>query len=365
MEIIGEYNTATVFTDNIELSAIHQITEICNLEFLKNSNIRIMPDAHAGTGCVIGTTMTITDKIIPNLVGVDIGCGMEVAVLSERNLDLEKLDEVIHEFIPAGFDIRKQSHDYIHQIDLNQLICKEYLNLERAKLSLGTLGGGNHFIEVDRDNNNKLYIVIHSGSRHLGKQVADYYQKLAFQELVSKDIKIDKDLAYLEGTTFEDYFHDMKIVQEYAKLNRKAIIDEIITRMGFHVLDSFTTIHNYIDTDNMILRKGAISARKGEIVIIPINMRDGSIIAIGKGNPSWNYSAPHGAGRIMSRKQAKEKVKLNDFVKSMDGIYSTTVNLSTLDESPMAYKPLEEIVNNIQDTVVVTNVIKPVYNFKH
>jgi tRNA-splicing ligase RtcB len=392
IKIEGKYNTAKVFTDNIESEARAQIMELCNQEFVKDSIIRIMPDTHAGAGCTIGTTMTITDKIVPNLVGVDIGCGMETIKLKQKNIDLKKLDKVIYNCIPSGFDIRKKQHKYSENIDFHSLVCKNFVNLERARLSIGTLGGGNHFIEVNKDNYGALYLVVHSGSRHLGKQVAEYYQELAYKELTDinrlKDetvkklkaegrekeilieiqkispVKISKQLAYVQGESYNNYLHDMKIVQQYAVYNRKAMVDEIISRMGLEIEEQFTTIHNYIDLDNMILRKGAISARKGERVLIPINMRDGSLICIGKGNKDWNYSAPHGAGRLMSRRKAKETISLEEFKKSMEGIYTTTVNRSTLDECAFAYKPMEEIVNNIQDTVEIVDIIKPVYNFK-
>ncbi|NLG87766.1 MAG: RtcB family protein [Clostridiaceae bacterium] len=367
IEVKGKYNTAKVFTDNVESEAIAQIMELCDQEFVKDSVIRIMPDAHAGAGCTIGTTMTISDKIVPNLVGVDIGCGMETIKLKQKEIDFQKLDRVIYDHIPSGFNIRKKQHKYTENVDLNKLACKNHVDLERARLSIGTLGGGNHFIEVNRDSNGTLYLVVHSGSRHLGKQVAEYYQKLAYRELTAKSggsVKISRQLAYVHGKSYNDYLHDMKIVQQYAVYNRKAIVDEIINRMGFETEDWFTTIHNYIDLDSMILRKGAISARKGERVLIPINMRDGSLICIGKGNKDWNCSAPHGAGRIMSRRQAKKTISLEEFKKTMEGIYTTTVNRDTLDECALAYKPMDEIIDNIKDTVEVVDIIKPVYNFK-
>lgn len=364
IEIRGKYNTAKVFTDNIDEGAIAQVMELCNQEFVKDSVIRIMPDVHAGAGCTIGTTMTISDKVVPNLVGVDIGCGMETIKLKQKSIDFEKLDRIIYDYIPSGFDIRKKQHKYVEYTDLENLACKKHVNLERARLSIGTLGGGNHFIEVNRDKNGNLYLVVHTGSRHLGKQVAEYYQKLAYEELKDIGVKISKQLAYVHGESFNSYLNDMKIVQRYAVYNRKAIVDEILTRMGLEPEDQFTTIHNYIDLDGMILRKGAISARKGERVLIPVNMRDGSLICIGKGNKEWNFSAPHGAGRLMSRRKAKETISLEEFKKTMEGIYTTTVNCDTLDECALAYKPMGEIIDNIQDTVEVTDIIKPLYNFK-
>lgn len=363
IEIKGKYNTAKVFTDNIEQEAAAQIMELCNQEFVKGSIIRIMPDVHAGIGCTIGTTMTISDKIVPNLVGVDIGCGIETIKLKQKEIDFKKLDEIIYHYIPSGFDIRKKPHEYVKNIDFNNLACRDHVDLQRAKLSIGTLGGGNHFIEVNEDKDGFLYLVVHSGSRHLGKQVAEYYQKLGYEELKGS-VKVSKQLAYVEGKSYKNYLNDMRIVQKYAEYNRKAIVDEIVNRMGFEIIDQFTTIHNYIDLDNMILRKGAISAQKGEKVLIPINMRDGSLICIGKGNKDWNYSAPHGAGRVMSRKKAKKTISLEEFKKSMEGIYSTSVNRSTLDECALAYKSMEEITKNIRDTVEIVDIIKPVYNFK-
>jgi len=363
-EIRGEYNSAKVFTYNIENGAMAQIQELCNQEFVKNSIIRIMPDVHEGIGCTIGTTMTITDKVVPNLVGVDIGCGMETVKLKQKSMDFEKLDRTIYAYIPSGFDIRKKPHKYVEYTELDKLVCKKHVNLERARLSIGTLGGGNHFIEVNRDKNDDLYLVVHTGSRHLGKQVAEYYQKLAYEVLKSKGIRISKHLAYVHGENFRNYLNDMKIVQQYAVYNHKAIVDEILEKMDLEAVDRFTTIHNYIDLEDMILRKGAISAKKGEKVLIPINMRDGSLICIGKGNKDWNYSAPHGAGRIMSRRKAKETISLEEFKKTMEGIYTTTVNRDTLDECALAYKPMDEIINNIQDTVEIIDIIRPLYNFK-
>lgn len=377
MDIQGKHNTAKVFTENIEEQAIIQIKELLDQEFTKDLKIRIMPDAHAGAGCVIGTTMTIKDKIVPNLVGVDIGCGVQVVKIEEKDIDFDKLDKVIRQEIPSGFNVRNTPHPYVEHTWINKLKCLEQINLGRSQLSIGTLGGGNHFSEVDKNDKGELYLVVHSGSRHLGKQMADYYQKLAGSTLTGipieqkKSIKkkleemgIPKDLAYLEGENLEDYLFDMKIVQQYAVLNRMAIIDTIVEKMELKVIDRFESIHNYIDLDNMILRKGAVSAKFGQRLIIPINMRDGSLICVGKGNPDWNYSAPHGAGRVMGRKQAKKTLSLNDYKQTMTGIYTTSVNEDTIDEAPMAYKPIGEIEKNIQDTVEILERIYPIYNFK-
>lgn len=392
IEVQGKYNSARIFTDNVEQTALSQIIELCNQEFVKDSQIRIMPDTHAGAGCTIGTTMTIQDKIVPNLVGVDIGCGMEVAIINKRKdeINFDQLDETIRKFVPSGFSIRSGRHALSKQVPWRDV--RAPFNLDRAQKSIGTLGGGNHFIEIDEDEHGFIYIVIHSGSRNLGKQIAEFYQKRAYDELMSvkdeqahliatlkeqgrqneihealrgiKKPKFKKELAWLEGQGFKDYMNDMKIAQQYAMFNRKAMVQEIVSRMNWEILDEFTTIHNYIDMDNMILRKGAISAQKGERVIIPINMRDGSIIAFGKGNADWNYSGPHGAGRIMSRSKAKEKLNLADFTKTMQGIWTTSVGQSTIDEAPMVYKPIDEIVANVQESVDITRIIKPVYNFK-
>jgi len=398
MLIEGKHNTAKVFTDIIEESAIQQIKLLCDQEFTKGSKIRIMPDVHTGAGCTIGTTMTIKDCIVPNLVGVDIGCGMEVVKIKNSYIELEKLDKLIHSKIPAGFNIRKTPHKYADSIDLEKLRCKDEgkINLDRAIKSIGTLGGGNHFIEAGKDEAGQIYIVIHSGSRHLGNEVAKFYQDQAYKSLnknTSADIErliaeykaagrqkeiqsaiaalraqvltdIPKSLAYVSGQLMEDYLYDMELVQRFAYLNRKAMMEEIIKGMKLKIEDQFTTIHNYIDTTNMILRKGAVSAQKGEKLLIPINMRDGSLICIGKGNEDWNYSAPHGAGRLMSRNVAKNSFTVSEFKKEMKGIYTTTINKDTLDECPMAYKRMEDIVNNIQDTVEIVNRIKPIYNFK-
>jgi len=363
-ELQGKYNTAKLFTDNADQSAIVQIEHLLNQEFMAGSRIRVMPDAHAGMGCTIGTTMTIIDKIVPNLVGVDIGCGMETALLRDKRIELEQLDKAIHKYIPAGFKIRTEPHHLVGEIDLTILRCARYVDLKRAVLSIGTLGGGNHFIELGKDGEGQLYLVIHSGSRNLGKQVCEHYQNAAADSLNRKGKGADRVLAYLTGPLFDDYLHDMGVIQRYADLNRKAIVKELEKRVKLKVVEQFTTIHNYIDLDSMILRKGAISAQKGERMLIPMNMRDGSLICIGKGNEDWNYSAPHGAGRLMSRTAAKGSITLTQYERSMKGIYSTTVNRSTLDEAPFAYKPMEEIIANIGDTADIVKTVKPLYNFK-
>lgn len=414
-EIRGSYGIAKVFTDNIECKAVKQIQVLMDQPYTLDASVRIMPDVHAGAGCTIGTTMCILNEMIcPNLVGVDIGCGVYVTHLTDvKEIDYEKLDQVIHNYIPSGYEIYSEA--VIDDPELDELKCKDSVDLERAEKSIGTLGGGNHFIEIDKDDQDRFYLVIHSGSRHLGVEVANYYQNKGYDILKQnqkdtrdsiihafkaagrereisaalaklKKWEISKDLAYVAGDTYRDYIHDMGIVQRYASMNRETMAYIILDNMGWDtklllgpcVGDDkvwkydkreypFHTIHNYIDCDTgwkPILRKGAVSAKNGEILIIPMNMRDGSLICRGKGNPDWNYSAPHGAGRILSRVGAKKEISIADYEKSMSGIYTTSVNEFTLDESPMAYKPMDEIISNISDTVDILKVIKPVYNFK-
>lgn len=396
IEIKGSFTSAKVFTETIEEVAIAQIKQLCDMSYTVGSKIRIMPDVHAGAGCTIGTTMTISDKIVPNLVGVDIGCGMETMRIENKHIELEKLDKLIYEKIPSGMNVRKSPHKYNDEIDLTDLRCYKEIHEHRAIHSIGTLGGGNHFIEADKDDEGNIYIVIHSGSRHLGNEVAKLYQDMGFKRLNGNDKRAldnliteykaagrDKEiqsaikelkkqvltniplsLAYVSDDLFEDYIHDMQIVQHFATLNRKAMADEIIRGMKLNVAEQFTTIHNYIDSENMILRKGAVSAKHGEKLLIPINMRDGSLICLGKGNEDWNFSAPHGAGRIMSRTQAKSTFTVSEFKKQMKDIYTTSVNKETLDECPMAYKDMTEIVMNIAPTADILKIIKPIYNYK-
>lgn len=390
-----------IFTDNIEEEAIEQIDLLLEQELFNDCKVRIMPDVHSGKGCVIGFTADLGNKVIPNIVGVDIGCGMLCVELGKVDLNLEKMDKVINKVIPAGRNIRE--HKLIDFQKINDLYClRELRDIKKFNRSIGTLGGGNHFIEIDKDEEENKYLVIHTGSRNLGKQVADYYQNLAIElcsnkeemfetkEKIIKEYKaqgrkaeiakvledlkkkyknnkpiLPRDLSYLEGEYRDMYLHDMKICQEYASLNRLHIVKEILLNcLGHCEFHSFETIHNYISFDDNIVRKGAISAKKGERVLIPINMRDGSIIAVGKGNKDWNESAPHGAGRIMSRKKAKEIFKLEDFKESMKDVYTTSVVKETIDEAPFVYKPMEEIIDNIKDTVEIERIIKPIYNFK-
>ena len=403
IEIIGKHNAAKVYTDFLDEKSREQIETLCDQPFTAGSSLRLMPDVHAGAGCTIGTTMTVTDKIVPNLVGVDIGCGVETLVIPKDdpasvNFDPAALDKMIRRKIPCGRDIRKSPHEFAASVPLDSLRCPK-ADLARAVKSVGTLGGGNHFIEADRDDDENLYIVIHSGSRHLGLEIAEWYQEEAWNQLNGKRkididgeierlksegreqeiqsrireirervcVDVPKPLAYVTGELFDNYLNDMKITQLFAVLNRKAMMRVILENFNISdagAYDHFTTIHNYIDTDSMILRKGAVSARAGEKLLIPINMRDGSLICEGLGNPDWNCSAPHGAGRLMSRSKAFQTLDIDEFKKQMDGIYSTSVSRETIDESPMAYKTMDDIVSHIGPTAKILKVIKPVYNFK-
>ena len=398
IEIKGKFNTAIAYAKVIENDAIEQLRRMCDYEFTEGSKIRIMPDVHVGAGCTIGTTMTVTDKVVPNVVGVDIGCGMYTVNLGKIEIDLKNFDEAAH-YIPSGKNVWEGRQE---RFDLQQLKCYRQLkDTRRMERSLGTLGGGNHFIEIDKSSDGTNYLVIHSGSRNLGKQVAEYYQSLAIdlshgkdelftkqeelireykakgrrkeiqdalkelrREFKAKSSEIPADLCFVYGKYLRDYLHDVSICQDFARRNRELMAQILIGKANLTAGEAFHTIHNYIDVDEMILRKGAISARKGEKVLIPINMRDGSVIAIGKGNPEWNYSAPHGAGRILSRSQAKEQLNIEEYKKTMEGIYSTSINEFTIDEAPMAYKSLDDIIDVISESVDIIEVLKPIYNFK-
>ena len=396
LEIKGKVNTALCYAKVVEDEAIAQIKRMCDYEFTEGSKIRIMPDVHAGKGCTIGTTMTIVDKAVPNIVGVDIGCGMYTVNLGKVDVDFAALDEAAH-FVPSGMHIWEGRQE---RFDLQELCCYRSLkNTKWLERSLGTLGGGNHFIEVDQAADGTKYLVIHTGSRNLGKQVAEIYQQLAIDLNKGKEtyfqqrdeiIRIYKeqgrkseiqaalnaiawemrqatmpeDLCFLYGKYFEDYLHDVEICQRFAKRNREKIAEVLLERTGMTGGEAFHTIHNYIDTDEMILRKGAIAAHKGEKVLIPINMKDGSVLAVGKGNPEWNFSAPHGAGRLMSRSKAKQTLSMDEYKTMMEGVYTTSVNEATLDEAPMAYKSLDDIIDVIKESVDVIDVMKPIYNFK-
>ena len=398
MEIRGRCGVAIAYAKVIEEEAIEQIRRMCDYEFTEGASIRIMPDVHWGKGCTIGTTMTVRDKVVPNLVGVDIGCGMYTVSLGKGEIDLARFDEATH-FVPSGRGLWEGRQE---KFDLLALRCYRSLNdTKRIARSLGTLGGGNHFIEIDRSADGTNYLVIHTGSRNLGKQVAEYYQNIAIdlshgkdelfrardelirrykeegrrselQEAIkelNRDFKaraaeIPADLAFLFGSYLEDYLHDIEICQNFARRNREVIARVLLERAGLTAGEAFHTVHNYIATDERILRKGAIAAHAGERVLIPINMRDGSILAVGRGDPDWNWSAPHGAGRLMSRTAAKERLSMEEFRETMAGVYTTAVNENTLDEAPMAYKSLADIIDVIEDSVDVIEVLKPIYNFK-
>ena len=395
-EIKGKYNTAICYASVVEQEAIDQIRRMCDFEFTEGSRVRIMPDVHAGKGCTIGTTMTVTDKVVPNIVGVDIGCGMYTVCLGKVDIDFEKVDEAAH-FIPSGMRVWESRREHF---DLQQLRCfRELKDTERLERSLGTLGGGNHFIEIEESADGTKYLVIHSGSRNVGHQTANHYQKLAVElnkgketylqkrdEIIRtykeqgrkneiaaalkaiswnvRETSVPEDVCWLYGPYLEDYLNDVEICQAFARRSRELMAEILLERVGLAGGEAFHTIHNYIDTEEMILRKGAIAAHAGERVLIPINMRDGSVLAVGKGNPEWNYSAPHGAGRVLSRRAAKENLSMEEYRETMKGVYTTSVNPSTLDEAPMAYKSLDDIIGVIRESVDIIDIMKPIYNFK-
>lgn len=395
IKITGSQTEAKVFSNYPQETALEQIQELCNQDFLKDTKISIMPDYHAGKGCVIGTTIQLKDKVVPNLVGVDVGCGVLTVKLNDKKVDFNKLDQVIRTYVPSGMEIH--SDETVRFIKTSfpskeEFKAEHILSQNKSLYSLGTLGGGNHFIEVSVDTDGHHYLTIHTGSRYVGARIATYYQKVAISKLRTHDLTemivqlkaegrhkeiqaaieshkeknpaIPNDLAYLEGEDFHHYIHDMRLAQAFAKANREEIARAITDNMGFEEVDRFDTVHNYIDTENLILRKGAVSAQKGERLIIPINMRDGSILAVGKGNEDWNYSAPHGAGRVLSRTKAMKTLNMDDFHNTMKGIWTTSVSEETLDEAPMAYKSMNEILEKVEETVEIASFIKPVYNFK-
>jgi len=376
-EINGAYASAKIYTTNNETTAIEpyalsQLQMLCDNETAKGCIIRVMPDVHPGKVCTIGLTMTLGDKLMPNLLGIDLGCGMTLAQIKGKNIEFQKLDKVIRDKVPAGFNIRANAHRWADDFDFESLRCYKHIKVDKATLSLGTLGGGNHFIEVDKDDEGNLYVVIHSGSRHLGKEVTEHYLNVGQKELAANRINIPYELTYLSGSNLEDYLHDIQIVQEYSALNREIIIDELVKGMKWKVLDGYSCIHNYVDYSNEtiatfhspILRKGAISAKAGEKVIIPINMRDGIILGTGLGNADWNCSAPHGSGRLMKRDDVKASYTVSAFKSEMKGIYSSCIGKETLDEAPFAYRSMDEILEVIGDTVKVEKAIRPIYNFK-
>lgn len=354
-------NKAIVFADEIDAATHGLIDAFCGSPVSLGSRLRIMPDAHAGKGCVIGTTMTLTDKVIPGMIGSDIGCGITAIKFRKNRLELQQADKRIREKIPAGKKIRERPHRFAEKANLERLYCKRHIQRDKAYASIGTLGGGNHFIEIDKDRDGAFWLIIHSGSRHLGYEVASFYRELAFRQC---DHRVPYEFAFLTGTQMEEYLKDLAAVQAFAELNRLAIADEIIKELKLRKEETIQCVHNYIDTEERILRKGAISAKKDETVIIPMNMRDGCLIAKGKGNPQWNRSAPHGAGRRMNRLEARNTFTLSQYKKEMKGIFSTSVSGDTLDECPMAYKSPESILARIEPTVEVTERITPIYNFK-
>lgn len=397
IEITGKYNSAVVYADKIDPETKTQIATLLRQPVLADSKIRIMPDTHTGRNCVVGLTMTIVrKKVIPAFIGADIGCGMRVAKIAESSIDLPKLDRLIHENIPGSSKIRNDLHPLASAIDLSKLHCAGSINSDRAYHSLGSLGGGNHFIELGRGQDGAVYLVIHSGSRQLGSDVSTFYKEEAYRDLVKKAKKtirshyseteddmeyslhnykaanrerncktpIKIEYAYAENRIFDDYLDDLAIVQDFAQLNRQAMEEVILDGMGLHRIDGFDSVHNYIDPKSMILRKGAVSARFGERLIIPLNMRDGSLICKGLGNAEWNHSAPHGAGRSCSRTDARHAYTVESFTEQMQGIYSTTVSADTLDECPMAYKSADRIVPLLTGTAEIMEIIKPIYNFK-
>lgn len=393
IDLNGKYTSAKIYTNNPLPSAIEQIKELIEQPFMEGTKVRIMPDYHAGKGCVIGTTIKLNGKVVPNLVGVDVGCGVLVSKINKNDIDFQKLDNTIRNYVPSGTDIHSsyQPLKDIHEFTADKFIANG-LSDDLTNLSLGTLGGGNHFIEVAKDDNENYYLLIHTGSRYLGAKVAKYHQKKAIENLKDADVKelivklkqegryreiqneilnfksqnprIPNDLAYLEDGAFDDYIHDMRIAQNYAKRNRETISSIICSHMKWDFEEQFDTIHNYIETETMTLRKGAVRANNGEQLVIPMNMKDGSLICIGKGNSDWNYSAPHGAGRLFSRTQAMKNLTMEEFKNSMANVWTTSVTEETLDEAPMAYKPMTEIIDNVKNTVDIMKIIKPVYNFK-
>ena len=377
METIkGEYTSALLYLaenpkTNIDQYAISQITMLCNNESLEGSRIRIMPDVHAGKVGTIGFTATVGEKLMPQLIGIDIGCGMTVAKITKGKKEWQRLDSVIRESVPSGPHLRKSIHNLATEFDYRNLECRAHIQEERADLSLGTLGGGNHFIEVDTDGED-LYLVVHSGSRNLGKQVTDYYMSEGQKYLKERNINIPYELTWLEGSLKEAYLHDVIATQEYAALNRHIIIYEILKGMKWKSEEPWDCIHNYIASDEKtisvfgspMLRKGAISAMNNEKVVIPINMKDGIILGTGKGNSDWNCSAPHGAGRVLKREDVKKNFTVSSFRSEMKGIYTSCIGTDTLDEAPFAYRRMDDILNIVGDTITVDKIINPLYNYK-
>lgn len=365
VKVSGKYNEAICYTSELEPSAEAQIQTMCDYEPLADSHIRIMPDVHAGKGCTIGTTMKVKDKVVPNLVGVDISCGILTVALKDKRINLPELDSFIRKNIPFGRNINSRPVRGHGRINVEELYCLKKIDQRRMKESIQSLGGGNHFISIEQDEDGVNYLLVHCGSRNPGKQTAEYYQKIAYQSFGGRQqTEVPYDLAYLEGDTFEMYIHDMEFMERFAALNRRCIADAIVEEFNLHEDYRFDTTHNYIDTENMILRKGACAAYKDQMLIIPMNMRDGSLICRGKGNPEWNCSSPHGAGRIMSRKDAFNSLGMDEYRHSMEGIFTTCVSKDTIDEAPMVYKQMDEIISQIDPTVEIVKRLKPIYNFK-
>lgn len=360
IKINGNYAEAIIYSNELDSGSEGLIKALCNSVVAENSKIRVMPDVHPGKGCAVGMTMTLNERVAPGLVGVDIGCGMEVIKVKPKRLELQQLDKVVQSKIPSGVKIRTTLHRFAEMAELEKLKCAKHIRIYKSLLGLGTLGGGNHFVELDKSDDG-YYLVVHSGSRHLGVEVERYYHELAYERTKGA---VPYELAYLEGETFDDYLHDMNIVQKFAELNRQAIADDIIKNLKFTEIENFSTIHNYIDVENKILRKGAISAQKSEKIIVPLNMRDGCLICEGKGNEEWNYSAPHGAGRAYNRADTINSFTLSQYKKEMKGIYSTSISRDTLDECPMAYKNSQTIIDLIEPTAEIIEKLKPVYNYK-
>ena len=378
-DIIGKYNSATVYAKTVDNESYAQVLAMCNIEELKDSKIKMMPDMHAAEGCTVGTSISITDRINPAYVGSDIGCGMQVYKLSDSEIDFQSFDRCVRTYIPSGAKIHEKATAGIKQIPVEDLYCYDTIQYDIVARSFGTLGGGNHFIEIDRSMDGYYYLIIHSGSRRLGKDVAQHHQKVAYfaangvspEDALKKKLKLGDvenkvpfGTCFLSGEYLERYMHDMDIAVQYAALSRKQMGDVLINQLGLTVEDSFTTIHNYVDTEDKVLRKGAVSAKESELLIIPINMRDGCLICKGKGNPEWNCTAPHGSGRMMKRSDAKVSISLDEYKEAMKGIYTTSVNESTIDESPMAYRSIDDIVDVVDPTVEIIDITTPVYNFK-
>ena len=378
-DVIGKHNTAKIFAGLVDNESYAQVLKMCNDPMLSSSKIRMMPDMHAAEGCTVGTSMTVADFVNPSYIGSDIGCGMQVYKFKKRSLDLALFDRIVRDFVPSGASLYQSSNERIKKVEIDDLVCRDVINAGTVSRSLGTLGGGNHFIEIDEGSDDSCYLIIHSGSRLLGKEVASYHQKCAFftsngispedafrRGIKPHNINSDHSLeeSFLSGVYMEHYLHDMNIAISFAEESRKDIGEMLAAKMGLDVLEEFSTIHNYIDTKYGVLRKGAVSAREGEKLIIPINMRDGSLICLGKGNEDWNYTAPHGAGRLMKRSEAKKTISLEEYREAMKGVFTTSVNESTLDESPLAYRSIDDIADVIEPSCEIVDIISPIYNFK-